>query len=244
MHACVASCVCEVRRCGGMTELEEWKVGDGIPTIGKASERHRQKLVALKKSINATSKPYQERGYEPFLQRFEGFSTDFRACLKEFTLIRDQTKTINMRSPVVKCSVALAEWNGAMKCLEERMRTRSHPFEADLPPKTIEMGMKHKAFGSNGWVEHRKSRIVEIQRRVTANTTFAVTPQYDRSPGAVWCTWRVTAEAWPPCGPTFWSTRCRRWACALASRRSRGSRCLWSRRRCPHPGPGWSRPGR
>ena len=44
----------------GMAELEEWKIGDGIPTVGKAGERHRQKLVALKKSINA-SKPYQVR---------------------------------------------------------------------------------------------------------------------------------------------------------------------------------------
>ena len=44
----------------GMAELEDWKLGDGIPTVGKAGERHRQKLVALKKSINA-SKPYQVR---------------------------------------------------------------------------------------------------------------------------------------------------------------------------------------
>ena len=44
----------------GMAELEEWKLGDGIPTVGKAGERHRQKLMALKKSINA-SKPYQVR---------------------------------------------------------------------------------------------------------------------------------------------------------------------------------------
>lgn len=82
----------------GMAELEDWKLGDGIPTVGKAGERHRQKLVALKKSINA-SKPYQE-----------------------FTVIRDQTKTINMRSPVIKCSVALAEWNGALKIVEIQRR--------------------------------------------------------------------------------------------------------------------------
>eukprot|EP00435_Cladocopium_sp_Y103_P000764 s4292_g1.t1 len=113
----------------GMAELEEWKLGDGIPTVGKAGERHRQKLVALKKSINA-SKPYQE-----------------------FTVIRDQTKTINMRSPVIKCralaarlrpmiyqGLALAEWNGALK-------------------------------------------IMEIQRRLTEGNTFTVHRGYDRSPG-------------------------------------------------------------
>ncbi|CAK9073553.1 unnamed protein product [Durusdinium trenchii] len=82
----------------GMAELEEWKIGDGIPTIGKAGERHKQKISLLKKSISS-SKPYQE-----------------------FTIIRDQTKTVNMRSPVIKCSLALLEWNGAMKIVEIQRR--------------------------------------------------------------------------------------------------------------------------
>lgn len=89
----------------GMAELEEWKIGDGIPTVGKAGERHKQRMQQLKKAITA-SKPYQE-----------------------FTLIRDQTKTVNMRSPVIKCSLALADWNGTLKVVEvQRRLTEGNTF--------------------------------------------------------------------------------------------------------------------
>ncbi|CAJ1348960.1 unnamed protein product [Effrenium voratum] len=83
----------------GVAQLEEWKMDDGIPTVGKAGQRHTRRVQELKKSILATSKPYQE-----------------------FTLIREQTKTVSMRSPVIKCSVALAEWNGSMKIVEVQHR--------------------------------------------------------------------------------------------------------------------------
>ena len=76
-------------------KLEQWKLGDGIPIVGKAEKRHARRLRELKKSILATSKPFQE-----------------------FVLIRDQLKTVNMRSPVCKCSIALTKWNGCLKIVE------------------------------------------------------------------------------------------------------------------------------
>mmetsp|Transcript_4885 Transcript_4885/g.11544 ORF Transcript_4885/g.11544 Transcript_4885/m.11544 type:complete len:352 (-) Transcript_4885:37-1092(-) len=79
----------------GTVKMEEWKIGDGIPIVGKAEKRHARRVRELKKSILATSKPFQE-----------------------FVLIRDQLKTVHMRSPVCKCSVGLTEWNGSLKLVE------------------------------------------------------------------------------------------------------------------------------
>ncbi|CAE7035142.1 unnamed protein product [Symbiodinium sp. CCMP2456] len=100
----------------GVMKLEEWKVGDGIPTVGKAEKRHSRRVRELKKSILATSKPFQE-----------------------FVLIRDQLKTVQMRSPVCKCSIALTEWNGSLKIVEVQRQVSEtetfvvHPGYAKSP---------------------------------------------------------------------------------------------------------------
>ncbi|CAE7162889.1 unnamed protein product, partial [Symbiodinium necroappetens] len=100
----------------GVVKLEEWKVGDGIPIVGKAEKRHSRRVRELKKSILATSKPFQE-----------------------FVLIRDQLKTVHMRSPVCKCSIALTEWNGSLKIVEVQRQVSEtetfvvHPGYAKSP---------------------------------------------------------------------------------------------------------------
>mmetsp|Transcript_1254 Transcript_1254/g.2610 ORF Transcript_1254/g.2610 Transcript_1254/m.2610 type:complete len:511 (-) Transcript_1254:82-1614(-) len=83
----------------GMLQAAKNEVDDGIPVVGERAKRRAKEIDEAHQNIIATAKPYQECGVIP-----------------------ESMKTVYMRSPIVRCSIAICEWNGSLKIVQVKQK--------------------------------------------------------------------------------------------------------------------------
>lgn len=84
----------------GMMQAAINEIDNGIPCVGDRLIRQKKQIQEAYERIYVSGKPFQE-----------------------FTMIQDQMRTVNMKSPIVRCSIGICEWNGAsLKLVQVKSR--------------------------------------------------------------------------------------------------------------------------
>eukprot|EP00930_Biecheleria_cincta_P047010 TRINITY_DN32518_c0_g1_i1.p1 TRINITY_DN32518_c0_g1~~TRINITY_DN32518_c0_g1_i1.p1 ORF type:complete len:416 (-),score=83.60 TRINITY_DN32518_c0_g1_i1:261-1457(-) len=86
----------------GMLQAARQEIDTGIPVVGERAKRHEKELKEAYERITSTAKPIQE-----------------------VVVINEQVKKVSMRSPMVRCSIAICEWNGALKIVMVKAKIMS-----------------------------------------------------------------------------------------------------------------------
>eukprot|EP00442_Polarella_glacialis_P047316 CAMPEP_0115130406 /NCGR_PEP_ID=MMETSP0227-20121206/52453_1 /TAXON_ID=89957 /ORGANISM="Polarella glacialis, Strain CCMP 1383" /LENGTH=349 /DNA_ID=CAMNT_0002535631 /DNA_START=109 /DNA_END=1159 /DNA_ORIENTATION=- len=79
----------------GVYQAAVREIDDGIPCVGQRLVRQKQLIQDAYDRIANSGKLYQE-----------------------FTIIPEQLFTVSMRSPIVRCTISICEWNGSMKIVQ------------------------------------------------------------------------------------------------------------------------------
>eukprot|EP00931_Biecheleriopsis_adriatica_P028746 TRINITY_DN1713_c0_g1_i1.p1 TRINITY_DN1713_c0_g1~~TRINITY_DN1713_c0_g1_i1.p1 ORF type:complete len:418 (-),score=88.17 TRINITY_DN1713_c0_g1_i1:99-1352(-) len=103
----------------GMLQAARDELDDGIPVVGERAKRRAAEIEEAHKVILETTKRFQE-----------------------FTVIHEQLKTVQMRSPIIRCSIAVCSWDGQLIVTTLRMKMAPSGLAFRITRKLLQGGTK------------------------------------------------------------------------------------------------------